>query len=105
MKFNSLRIGSTYLVDFKGSCFSHPYNGPVLVTGFNPRGYDKNRGNFVEVVCDDGEGGIFEPKHFISEVKCDEFKQNVLKSLDISDMVFELARRKNAGESVRLNFD
>lgn len=50
MKFDSLYTGSTYLVDFKGSCFSHPYNGPVLVTGFNPKGYDRSKGNFVEVL-------------------------------------------------------
>lgn len=103
MLFDSLRISSTYLVDFKGSCFSHPYNGPVLVTGFNPKGYE-HLPEVVEVVCDDGEGGVFTPEDFISEVKCDEFKQNILSSLNVSDMVFELVRRKLEGKKVKIEF-
>lgn len=103
MKFDSLRIGSTYLVDFKGNGHSEPYSGPVLVTGFNPMGY-QYLPEAVEVICDDGESGVFTPEDFTSEVKCDEFKQNILKSLDISDMVFELARRKLEGKEVKIEF-
>ena len=103
MKFESINIGSTYLVDFTGDQYSESYSGPVLVIGFSPKGY-KHDAEVIEAICDDGEGNVFIPEDFVSEVnaKHDDFKQKVLQSLNISDMVFELARRKLEGKDVRI---